>query len=344
MKTKFYMPNIQRRLIGIYSTLYLQLRSLGFVLIVLLFSPDLVAQQTGDFNLSIHFPAPLANNGNAHVLAFSVPTTYNSANSYKLIFGMHGVIDPTSSTNMRNYLSGLASNLNAILVCIDPYSNLSVSSLLINSCMDTTRKLYNIDTNNIYFLGSNLGGVPAMDYTFHNPHKIKGLILFSPEYWFAGYTPNYANSANYPPICSCVGANATSYVPYITNFHDSINSHGGQSQLNIWPGVGTSMNVSILTSEMTKCFSYINASVGINESVPQQFVNIYPNPSNGVFNIQLKEESDVFIYSSIGELVYHQKHNMGKVQVFLDGLTNGIYFVKIKNQHQEEFSKIVYSK
>lgn len=65
------------------------------------------------------------------------------------------------------------------------------------------------------------------------------------------------------------------------------------------------------------------------EVVENNGVKVYPNPANNVINIQLgNASSDVEIYNSLGQTVRRIESASGDIQVKIDELTEGIYFIK----------------
>lgn len=81
--------------------------------------------------------------------------------------------------------------------------------------------------------------------------------------------------------------------------------------------------------------------VGI-ETVVEQNVEVYPNPNNGTFYIELGDiESVVTIYNTMGQVVYHNTGLSNKVEVRLNSFNSGLYFVNINNQEMNVTEKIV---
>ncbi len=71
-------------------------------------------------------------------------------------------------------------------------------------------------------------------------------------------------------------------------------------------------------------------STGINDAESNNFVSIYPNPSNGIFYISGETDSifEIRIYNAFGKLVM----NTGKSnKIDLEGFNSGIYFIVISN-------------
>lgn len=68
----------------------------------------------------------------------------------------------------------------------------------------------------------------------------------------------------------------------------------------------------------------------VKEVVEKQNVMVYPNPANDVLNIDLGDEvSDVDIFNSLGQMVRRYENISGEMQINVEDLKSGMYFVKI---------------
>lgn len=91
----------------------------------------------------------------------------------------------------------------------------------------------------------------------------------------------------------------------------------------------------------------INSSLGLNESEMSQF-NIYPNPSNGIFTIDMQAKSNSVayrIYSLDGKMIANQKINSNgsKINqtVNISHLPAGTYIIKIVDGNNVNSSKLI---
>ncbi len=86
------------------------------------------------------------------------------------------------------------------------------------------------------------------------------------------------------------------------------------------------LNTTTITQDVSLCTSIDNLSVKKN------ILNIYPNPTTGIFIIELNEQSSVIVTSIYGHIIYSEKLEVGKHSIELEKLPAGLYFVKaIKN-------------
>lgn len=81
---------------------------------------------------------------------------------------------------------------------------------------------------------------------------------------------------------------------------------------------------------------YISKYWGVDEEsntvAPAVTMNVYPNPANGSFYMELNNESDVNIINAVGQLVKSYK---SVKSIVVNDLEAGIYFVKAGNQTQK---------
>jgi hypothetical protein len=75
-------------------------------------------------------------------------------------------------------------------------------------------------------------------------------------------------------------------------------------------------------------------------------VSLYPNPTDGIFNIDIKgmDHANITIMNSVGSVVYSEKNitlDNSMKRVDLSGEAEGIYMMIIENNEQKMIQKIV---
>lgn len=73
--------------------------------------------------------------------------------------------------------------------------------------------------------------------------------------------------------------------------------------------------------------------------------NVYPNPAKSYFTIYLPQttnSSEIKIFDVVGKIVKEVRSKKQEIRISLDGIKNGVYFVKIDDN--AELSKIVITK
>ena len=76
-----------------------------------------------------------------------------------------------------------------------------------------------------------------------------------------------------------------------------------------------------------------------------QKIGIYPNPSNGIFSVQLGEviPKNIEIFDLTGKTIYTKNEfdNNKEVVLNLSSISNGIYFIKIATETQSLVKKMI---
>jgi PKD repeat protein len=87
----------------------------------------------------------------------------------------------------------------------------------------------------------------------------------------------------------------------------------------------------------------INSAAGMNN-----LISIYPNPTNGVFNVKLdanvSDNMTVNIYNAIGSLVKTVTVDTNNTNIDLSGFANGVYMVKVIADDQIATKQIILNK
>ena len=81
-----------------------------------------------------------------------------------------------------------------------------------------------------------------------------------------------------------------------------------------------------------------STAVSVSE-VKQNIFNVYPNPTSGVFNLELNDNKsyDISIFNSLGQKVYNNIVNSTSMLIDLEKLESGVYTIELQN------SDIVYT-
>ncbi|MCC6410411.1 MAG: T9SS type A sorting domain-containing protein, partial [Saprospiraceae bacterium] len=88
--------------------------------------------------------------------------------------------------------------------------------------------------------------------------------------------------------------------------------------------------------------------VGTGEFMPASEMRVFPNPTSGQLYFDLPnmpdERFDVFIFDTEGKLLLQKplSHSVRSMQ--LEGLPEGILWVKVAGKEKEFFGKVVYKK
>ena len=76
-------------------------------------------------------------------------------------------------------------------------------------------------------------------------------------------------------------------------------------------------------------------------------ISVYPNPTEGVFNVDFKNATNFKVLNSLGAILYEEKIEQltsGTKSIDLSNFTNGIYFINVSNGTNSSNHKIILNK
>jgi len=90
----------------------------------------------------------------------------------------------------------------------------------------------------------------------------------------------------------------------------------------------------------------ISIATGISETAAKAGISIYPNPTEGVLNLRVKnfDNTTVRVFNLLGAQVYNQLLTSMDSQISLNNLENGMYIVKIEGNGVNYSEKITLTK
>ena len=100
-------------------------------------------------------------------------------------------------------------------------------------------------------------------------------------------------------------------------------------------GGNVDYNTGTIAGTITNCT--FSCATGIDEDLNNLSVNLYPNPSNGIFSINFKNVNTkkiIEIYNVLGERVYSTNLFEEKTEIDLSTEKKGIYFFQLKTEKE----------
>jgi hypothetical protein len=89
----------------------------------------------------------------------------------------------------------------------------------------------------------------------------------------------------------------------------------------------------------------IQTGTSIEKNEKSDIMHIYPNPSNGLFEVTSNlENTTCFIYNSVGKLVFEKRVEESNILINLIDFSDGLYIIVLKNAEQCISSKIIINK
>ncbi|MBC7696624.1 MAG: T9SS type A sorting domain-containing protein [Burkholderiales bacterium] len=91
--------------------------------------------------------------------------------------------------------------------------------------------------------------------------------------------------------------------------------------------------------DTTACVTVM--SVGLTNTLKEKDVIYYPNPTNGIFTIELEETATLDIFNVFSELIYNENLKQISNRIDLTNLPDGIYFIKVTLDKQVKNAVII---
>lgn len=85
----------------------------------------------------------------------------------------------------------------------------------------------------------------------------------------------------------------------------------------------------------------VDLCTGIVESTVFEKLKLYPNPTNGLFIIELSKTSEIFITNVLGESILNEKFVLGKQVINIQNQPAGIYYVKVISNKNQQTVKLI---
>ncbi|MBL7912359.1 MAG: T9SS type A sorting domain-containing protein [Bacteroidia bacterium] len=87
------------------------------------------------------------------------------------------------------------------------------------------------------------------------------------------------------------------------------------------------------------CINIVN--VGINERTRDIDFGLFPNPSNGIFNLILPNPSRIILINMLGQQIQNQMYGEGLHQFDLLNQASGVYFIKVISENKQQSIKLI---
>jgi hypothetical protein len=127
---------------------------------------------------------------------------------------------------------------------------------------------------------------------------------------------------------------------YTFNLIDTFGDGGGPVSLVDTNGIVVYSTSGNYGSGESENFSVTGNPLGLNDN-NMLGVLIYPNPSTGILHIQTKENLDISVYEVSGKLVHTSKNVSNGASINLEGLSPGLYLVKMFDGNNQTTQKLI---
>lgn len=160
-----------------------------------------------------------------------------------------------------------------------------------------------------------------------NHADVTPLVLIPGTYWINWQIGGSLSSGPWVPFVSILNqattGNGKQYVPSTTSWNDILESGSSTPQ-------GLPFKL------------YGGKIVGINETVVNNIVSVYPNPANSVINVasSLVDINKVTVTNYVGQTVFESQIGEKTTQINVSGFEMGIYFVNVQTNEGSKTYKI----
>lgn len=275
--------------------------------------------------------------GNSFTIIPSGATSY----SYS---GGSDVVSPTSNTNY----SITGTDMNG---CV---SNTAVSSVTVNSLPILTVNSGSICVGNSFTMSP----IGANTYTFSNGNSVVSPTS-NTSYSITGTDINGCISniavssvtvSNLPLVMAttnntllCTGETATLTASGAASYTWSTNETTNSIVINPTASTNYTLNgVDVNGCSNTYTISQlVDLCTGIVEAVVFEKLKIYPNPTDGLFSIDLPNISEVSMTNVLGENILNEKFVLGKQVINIQNQPAGIYYVKVISNKNQQTVKLI---
>lgn len=93
---------------------------------------------------------------------------------------------------------------------------------------------------------------------------------------------------------------------------------------------------------------WIPAAVGVSEeNLVIPVISVYPNPTNGIVNVDYTNANQIKVLNTLGEVVFEEileNGSEGTKSINLSNVSNGIYMISVSNEKGSSYHKVILNK
>ena len=102
---------------------------------------------------------------------------------------------------------------------------------------------------------------------------------------------------------------------------------------------GTDANGCSSTTTITQDVSLCTGVVSLSNN--KASVNVYPNPSNGLYVIEVATLSKVTVTNAMGQIILSETFEAGQYNIDIHNEAKGVYYVKVVENNKQEVIKVI---
>jgi hypothetical protein len=144
--------------------------------------------------------------------------------------------------------------------------------------------------------------------------------------------------------------NGNVFITFLTgvSYQWYLNGNAISGAINNLYTANQSGTYKLCVTDSNGCFncsdSLVFNSTGISSNNLSEFVNVYPNPNDGTFQIKLNSfiaDDVVQIINTLGQIVYEEKISNTNQLTIQSELEQGVYYLRLKNNYSGQTLKVV---
>jgi BspA type Leucine rich repeat region (6 copies)/Secretion system C-terminal sorting domain len=283
------------------------------------------------FTGGANIPASVSNAGNAFAVtginqeafrfctgltSLTIPSSVTSigSNAFRDCTGLTSVIIPSSVTIIEDQVFQSCTGLTSVII---PSSVTSVGTFAFGYCSGLTSVT-----------------IPSSVTTIGSGAFIdcKGLTSVS--------IPSSVTSIQFGAFSGCTGLTSVT-VNWATPLAIGANVFQSVTLSNVVLNVPVGTAALYDAAAVWTNFNPINATLSNNAFNTLEDINVYPNPSNGIFNFKLNNDLQIEVYNNLGQLLLSEKMISGTNTINIENQAAGIYFLKANDGNNLSTYKII---
>lgn len=266
-----------------------------FTLLFLLISATLVySQESVDGNFAFDTDP-------AKKYSLYIPSSYDENTPNDLMLGLHPLnVNRWDGESWRDTLIAFAETNNLLLVCpdggLDGQIDSPIDTAFTTTLLDSVSQWYNINQEEKYIMGFSWGGKTTYTYGLRRTNNFKGYLVIGAAITISEVNGIVENATN-ENFFLVHGSNDNPNTRF-TPLRNALLENDACVGSTLMNGIGHTIDFPNRNSILTQAFTFLKGNVcEVLNTQNEDFQNIeiFPNPSNGSFQIKHLDLTDYSI-------------------------------------------------
>jgi len=102
----------------------------------------------------------------------------------------------------------------------------------------------------------------------------------------------------------------------------------------------------VIVTDANGCMDSVTTTISTQVSIDEKgnvTMNVYPNPSNGIINIEFSQNIDgtITVFDAVGQIVLVEKITSTKQKINLENNERGLYFLQVENNNYKKVINVI---